>query len=60
MKNYTFYAVEDEMGIVSVRNARFITQKAVFSCRADAEDFARASTVSGLKVVPVYIAMDKK
>lgn len=60
MKNYTFYAVEDEKGIVSIRNDKFTTLKAIFSCRADADDCVRTSSVAGLKVVPVVIAMDKK
>lgn len=60
MKNYTFYAVEDEKGIVSISNPKFTTLKAIFSCRADADDCVRTSSVPGLKVVPVVIAMDKK
>ena len=55
MKNFTFYAVEDSKGLVSIRHDSYSTLKALFASKADAEDCVRKAKISGLKIIPVQV-----
>ena len=55
MKNYKFYAVVDDQGLVSVRNENYETLKAIFSDLSCAKKMVEANKNIPLKIQIIEI-----
>ncbi len=55
MKNFNFYAVEDEKGLVSIKNEKYETLKGIFREKKDAEKVITNNPSKNLKIIEVNI-----